>query len=213
MSREISLISIDGDPLAPNGGRQQRGQDGYVKELSRYLGAFGLKIDVYCRWNNDQLLSQEDFSRGARVIRIPIDTPEDIGKEKSIQYLKDIATWIPTFQIKQGLHYSLVHSQSYLSGPVGIHLKDIWGIPHVHSFHSLGYVEEEVFGSNIQGTTPRNKIEKLICSKADRIITSNHQDLIDLTELYQVDHTLWCKSGNLPTSPPIRVPPGYCLPR
>ena len=132
MSWEISLISLQSDPLAPPGSPHYGGINVYVKELSRYLGAFGLKIDVYSRWENDQQPGHEDYSRGTRVIRIPIGPPEEIQKEKIIRHLKDIAAWIPSYQIKQGLHYSLVHSHYYLSGVVGIHMKDTWGIPLVH---------------------------------------------------------------------------------
>jgi len=52
MSWNVAFISIHGDPLAPLGGPHHGGQNVYVKELSRYLGALGLKIDVYSRREN-----------------------------------------------------------------------------------------------------------------------------------------------------------------
>ena len=187
MSREISFISLQSDPLAPPDGTQYGGQNAYIKELSRYLGAFGFKIDVYSRWENDQQPGHEVYSKGTRVIRIPVGPPEEIQKEKILRHLKEIAAWIPTYQIKQGLHYSLVHSHYYLSGVVGIHMKDTWGIPLVHTFHSLGAIKEEILGSGSHNPETRQKIEKMICSKADRIIATNSQEKADLIELYQAD--------------------------
>ena len=187
MSWEISLISIHGDPLILPGYPHHGGQNVHIKELSRYLGGTGLKIDVYSRLENDLLPSQEDYSRGTRVIRIPVGPPERLEAEKIIPYLKDIAIWIPTHQIQQGLHYNLVHSNTYLSGPVAIHLKNTWGIPLVHTFHSLSITEDEILGPENHNPEIRHKIEKLICDNADRIITPNDQEKADLIDLYQVD--------------------------
>lgn len=186
MSWEISYISLLGDPLERHGSPNYAAERVYVNELSRYLGTLGLKIDVFSRWENDQQPSMEDYSRGTRVIRIPVGPPEKIQQERLIPLLKDIATWIPTYQIQQGLHYNLVHTYTYLSGPVGIHLKDTWGIPLVHTFDSLSAVEMEILGSDFQGMEIQQKIEKLICSRADGIIAQNKQEKLDLIELYNV---------------------------
>ena len=62
MSWEIAFISIHGDPLARLGGTHHGGQNVYVKELSRYLGALGLSIDVYSRWENTEQPNEEKYS-------------------------------------------------------------------------------------------------------------------------------------------------------
>lgn len=187
MSQEIAFLSLDGDPLAIPGRPHPTRQNLYVNELSRYLGGIGLQIDVYSRRKSGQQPNHEEYSRGARIVRIPIGPPGEIHGEELVPYLKDIADWFTPFQIKQGLQYKLVHSHSYLSGPVGIHFKNTWGIPFLHTFHSLGLVEKEIFGPEDQPPEIRLKIEKLICRNADRIIVANTQEKMDLEELYQVN--------------------------
>ena len=187
MSWDISFISLHGDPLAKLGGPHHGGQNVYVKELSRYLGAFGLTVDVYSRWEDDQQPDQENYSRGTRVIRIPIGPPQEIQKEELIKLLRDIAGWIPSYQIQQGLKYNLVHSHYYLSGAIGLHLKNTWGIPLVHTFHSLGVIKEETLGIGDQSPDARLEIEKRLCQSADRIIATNPQEKEDLVDLYQTD--------------------------
>ncbi len=187
MSWEVSFISLDGDPLAPLEEHQYGVQTGYVKELSRYLGAYGLTIDVYSRLDNDQLPSPEKYSRGTRVIRIPVGPPNSIQKELIISLLREIASWIPSYQIKQELKYNLVHSHYYLSGAIGIHLKNTWGIPLVHTFHSLGVIEGQILGDDDQSPAARVEIEKKICQSADRIIATNIQEKEDLIEHYYTD--------------------------
>lgn len=187
MSWEVSFISLHGDPLAELGGPHHGGQNVYVKELSRYLGAFGLTVDVFSRWENEQQPDMEKYSRGARVIRIPVGPPQEIQKEELIKLLRDIAGWIPSYQIQQGLQYSLVHSHYYLSGAVGLHLKNTWGIPLVHTFHSLGVIKEETLGIKDHSPDARMEIEKRLCQTADRIIATNPQEKDDLVELYHTD--------------------------
>jgi glycosyltransferase involved in cell wall biosynthesis len=187
LSGKISFISIDRDPLGSSDGYQSGGQSPFVKELSSNLGDLGQDIHVYTRKDNDLLPDQEELSHGAKVLRVPIGPGRVVPEKRFIQYLKDIATWIPTFQIQHGLHYDLVHTHSYLSGPVGIHLKDTWGIPFIHSFYSLGLSEEELPGSSDPGSNTRHKIEKMICTQADRIIAMSDQDRIDLIEIYQAN--------------------------
>lgn len=187
MSWKIAFISIHGDPLARLGGTHHGGQNVYVKELSRYLGAYGLSIDVYSRWENNEQPSEEIYSKGTQVLRIPVGPPESIQKEKIVTLLGDLASWIPTYQIKEGLHYNLVHSHYYFSGAVGIHLKNTWGIPLVHTFHSLGAVKGATLGVDDSSPDARFEIEKKICQSADRIIATAPQEKVDLVEYYQAD--------------------------
>jgi D-inositol-3-phosphate glycosyltransferase len=189
MSWEISFISLHGDPLARLGGPHHGGQNVYVKELSRYLGALGLNIDVYSRWENSEQPALEKYSRGAQVIRIPVGPPEPVQKDRILGMLKEIATWIPDYQIKSGRKYQLIHSHYYLSGAIGIHLKNVWGTPLVHTFHSLGAVKGEALGYQDLSPDVRIEIETKICQFADRIIATNPQEVEDLIEFYQADPT------------------------
>jgi glycosyltransferase involved in cell wall biosynthesis len=187
MSRAISFVSVHGDPLAPLGGPHHGGQNVYVKELSRHLGALGLEIDVYSRWENQHQPADEKYSRGTRVIRVPVGPPDAIQKEQIISLLKDIASWIPEFQAEHGLQYGLIHSHYYFSGAVGIHLKNVWGIPLVHTTHSLGAIKEAALGNKDHSPNARFKIEQKICQEADRIIATSPQEKFDLQEYYQAD--------------------------
>ena len=96
-------------------------------------------------------------------------------------------TFIPSYQIQQGLQYKLVHSHYYLSGAIGIHLKNTWGIPLVHTFHSLGAIKEESLGNLDTSPEARLKIERKLCQFADRIIATNPQEKEDLIDHYQTD--------------------------
>ena len=57
-----------------------------------------------------------------------------------------------------------------------MHLKDTWGIPLVHTFHSLGAVKGETLGGKDQSSGARFEIEKKICQSADRIIATSPKE-------------------------------------
>ena len=187
MTLAVSFVSIHGDPLAPLGGSHHGGQNVYVKELSRHLGGYGLKVDVYSRRENDQQPSLEPYSRGTRVIRVPIGPPQAIPKEQIISLLKEIALWIPSYQQEHDLRYDLIHSHYYLSGAAAVHLKHAWSIPLVHTFHSLGAVKGAALGEKDRSPDARHQIEKRICQEADRIIATCPQEESDLVEYYGAD--------------------------
>jgi D-inositol-3-phosphate glycosyltransferase len=187
MPLNISFVSVHGDPLAKLGGSHHGGQNVYVKELSRYLGALGLIIDVYSRWEDSDQEEIKKYSRGTQVIRIPVGPAESVQKEQILEMLKDIAAWIPSYQLKKGTPYQLVHSHYYFSGLVGIHLKNTWGVPLVHTFHSLGAIKEQALGSQDKSPDARIKIEKKICQEADRIIATAPQEVQDLIKFYNAD--------------------------
>jgi D-inositol-3-phosphate glycosyltransferase len=147
----------------------------------------GLTIDVYSRWEDPEQPEKEKITNNARVIRIPVGPADAVQKEKIVGMLKDIATWIPPYQIKNGLQYDLVHSHYYFSGAVGIHLRETWGIPMVHTFHSLGAIKEEALGNKDKSPGTRFQIEKRICQEADRIIATAPQEKMDLEDFYDTD--------------------------
>ncbi len=185
MSWEIAFLSLHGDPLAPLGGTHHGGQNVYVKELSRYLGALGLAVDVYSRWESDQQQEIEKYSRGTRVIRIPVGRPRIIQKEQTVSLLPEIASWIPDFCSRLGQSYQLIHSHYYFSGAVGIYLRNTWKVPLVHTFHSLGSVKELALGNHDPSPSARVDIERKICQAADRIVATTPQERLDLIEHYQ----------------------------
>ena len=185
MAWNIAFLSIHGDPLAPLGGSHHGGQNVYVKELSRYLGALGLKVDVYSRRESPRQDSHQKYSRGAAVYRIPAGPPEVIQKEKTLSLLPEIASWIQGRISERGDPYRLIHSHYYFSGAVGLDLKRVSGTPLVHTFHSLGAVKQSALQDLDSSPDTRFEIEQKICRGADRIIATCQQEKIDLITHYQ----------------------------
>ena len=84
--------------------------------------------------------------------------------------------------------YDVVHSHYWLSGWVGRSTKEIWGIPLVASFHTLGKVKN---ASLAPGERPESAArlagEEAVIGDADRIMAATPAEAAQLVGLYTAD--------------------------
>jgi D-inositol-3-phosphate glycosyltransferase len=159
----------------------------YVKEMSRYLGAQGLQVDVFSRWESPDQSDVEEIGPGARVIRVQIGPPEHLPKERTILFLEELADWIDCFQEENRADYRLIHGHYYFSGAVSLSLRERWCVPFVETFHSLGLIKRRALGSEDPSPTRRLEIERQIAQTAERIIATAPQEKADLATAYGAD--------------------------
>src|SRR5207248_7093132 len=81
--------------------------------------------------------------------------------------------------------YSLIHSHYWLSGWVASRLRDEWGVPWFHTFHTLARVKNERAAEGaIVEPEHRIAVEQAIVRNCDRLIASSTQEADDLIRLY-----------------------------
>jgi D-inositol-3-phosphate glycosyltransferase len=82
-------------------------------------------------------------------------------------------------------YYDLVHSHYWLSGQVGFLLRDRWGVPLVHSAHTLAKVKNAALA---EGDTPEPRFreigEQQVVDEADQLIANTDVESAQLTDLY-----------------------------
>src|SRR4029079_13699673 len=84
--------------------------------------------------------------------------------------------------------YDMVHSHYWLSGWVGDRAKEIWGVPHVTSFHTLGKVKNSALGEgDAPQPTSRLTGEERIVAAVDRILAPTSVEADALVGLYGAD--------------------------
>jgi D-inositol-3-phosphate glycosyltransferase len=75
-----------------------------------------------------------------------------------------------------------------LSGWVGARAKEIWGVPHVASFHTLGRIKNAALPPGDRPEAPlRLAGEHGVVAVADRILAPTQQEAADLVGLYGAD--------------------------
>ncbi|WCK55602.1 glycosyltransferase [Aneurinibacillus sp. Ricciae_BoGa-3] len=175
MRKNILFISDHGDPLAKLGGVQSGGQNNYVRQLALALDRIGWRVDVVTHWSDEDTPRIEHFGDNCRVIRIEAGHKGFVSKNK-------MYTMLPAFykEIKSSLslkNYALVHTHYWLSGLLGQAIQKEYGIPFVHTSHSLGISKEMATG---QRDEIRFAAERTVLSSAARIVatTVNEKSLI-----------------------------------
>ncbi len=82
-------------------------------------------------------------------------------------------------------HYDLVHSHYWLSGQVGWLAKDRWGVPLVHTAHTLAKVKNRLLADG-DAPEPMARVigEEHVVAEADRLVANTPTEARELMDLY-----------------------------
>jgi len=194
------IISDHADPLAPVGGLESGGQNIYVLELAKNLSKYNWGIDVFTRWNNPRKKQVSRINRRARVIRIKAGPLKKIPRDEIADHLTEFAENIIEFKSRENIDYSLIHANYWMSGWIGLRLREIYNLPLIQIFHSLGRVkyqalknidEQKVSSGYFNSDFIKNRLrtEKAILQKADIILASSPLEKRDMLKHYQANGT------------------------
>src|SRR5213078_2399784 len=82
-------------------------------------------------------------------------------------------------------YYDVIHSHYWLSGQVGWLAKDRWGVPLVHSMHTMAKVKNANLADGDEPEPVAREIgETQVVAEADRLIASTDDEARQLVELY-----------------------------
>ncbi|MBE0409405.1 MAG: glycosyltransferase [Anaerolineales bacterium] len=185
----IATISYHTCPLATLGGKDTGGMNVYIRELTKQLGHLGVHVDVFTRSQDEHVPHVlHDLGYGNRVVHVPAGPETPLSKDELQRYVGEFAEGILEFIEKKDLTYDLIHSHYWLSGLVAIELSEIWKIPIIHMFHTLGVMKQRVAKTpNENDGDFRLKGEKKILQRADKIVAATPAEYAQLQWLYQAD--------------------------
>lgn len=181
--RRIAVISVHSCPLASLGGKQTGGMSVYVKEMAQEMGRRGLQVDIFTRCHDASLPQVEEWAAGARVIHLPAGEPKEMAPETLYGHLPPFLGHILRFGEKNDLKYDLIQSHYWLSGWVAARLRDLWGIPLVAMFHTLGEVKNWARPEE-QESPLRIETERDVLASADAVIASSPDEKAQMLRLY-----------------------------
>jgi D-inositol-3-phosphate glycosyltransferase len=167
------------------------GMNVYVRSVSRRLAEMGIAVDIFTRWSGKGELVRE-VDPGVRVIHLVAGPDRPIPKENLEDHLCEFMYSLLHFEAEEARRlglvspvYDVVHSHYWLSGRVGRHVAERWGVPLVQSFHTLGRVKNLNLVAGDQ-PEPRARIaaEERIVDQADCILAPTVDEANDLVRLY-----------------------------
>ena len=184
----VALISYHSSPLGEPGSGDSGGMTVYVREIAEAQARLGIRTDIFTR-HDGRSPRVTELSRGVRVVSVVAGPEAAVAKGDMPLYLRDFAAGIEMFARSQGLEYDLVHSHYWQSGLAGKQLAETWGVPLVHSHHTLGRVKNHFLApGDIPEPQSRLSGEADVISAADVLIASTDDEWEHLACLYCAPH-------------------------
>jgi len=180
---KIAMLSVHSCPVGELGTKDTGGMSVYIRELARELGKRGHWVDIYTRIHDPKDRIIIEPGENARLIHLKAGDNGDMNKLAIYPYLADFAFALENFRKRDGHYYDVVHSHYWLSGRVGGWVKDLWGVPHVVMFHTLGKVKNAV-GVGEDEPSLRLVTENEVINRCHRIIAATEREKLDLMRYY-----------------------------
>jgi mannosylfructose-phosphate synthase len=146
------MLSTHGyfDPVPQLGRTDTGGQVVYVLQLARALTTYGIKVDIYTRWfdQNKPRIEPVPDNADVRIVRIPAGPWEFIPKEKIYNVLPELSENMTAFIREQDLGYDLFHGHYVDAGIVTLEVARELDRPAFFTAHSLGAWKKEQMGGD-----------------------------------------------------------------
>ena len=184
----VAVVSVHTSPLDQPGTGDSGGMNVFIREAAERLGVRDVDVDVYTRCRGGNLPEVEPLERGGRLIRVKAGPCTPVPKEELPRYLPEFLGGVLQRQRGERRPYDVVHTHYWLSGWVGRSAKEIWGVPLVASFHTLGKVKNY---SLAHGERPEPEVrldgEERVIADADRLVAATPAEAAQLVGLYRAD--------------------------
>lgn len=185
--QRLAMLSVHTSPLAPLGGKKTGGMNVYVRQLAQELGRRGIEVDIYTRRSStDQ--PDVDYALGdnVRVIHVQAGPIAPINPDEVYPHLSQFTAGVIAYAMLQHRCYDIVYSHYWLSGVVAYKLKESWGTPFVHMFHTLGQMKNRIL-TRQPAPDMRIHMETEITRWADVLVAATPAEQSQLLWLYRAD--------------------------
>nr|WP_028644674.1 D-inositol-3-phosphate glycosyltransferase [Nocardioides sp. URHA0020] len=187
--RRVAMVSLHTSPLDQPGTGDAGGMNVYVIELARRMAARGIEVDIFTRATSSLLDPVVSAGDGVRVRHIHAGPFEGLSKGELPGQLCVFAREVLRAEASQPVgHYDVVHSHYWLSGQVGALARDRWGVPLVHSMHTMAKVKNAALAL---GDTPEPDAriigEEQVVEAADMLIANTELEARQLIDLYDAE--------------------------
>lgn len=185
--RRVAMLSLHTSPLEQPGTGDAGGMNVYVSELAKRLTELGVEVEVFTRATSSERPQVERADAGFLVRNVVAGPLEPLPKaELPTQLCAFTAAVLRAEAAREPGWYDLVHSHYWLSGQVGWLAKERWGVPLVHSMHTMAKVKNAALA---EGDCPEPSAraigEAQVVEAADRLVANTVAEARDLIDLYQ----------------------------
>ena len=184
--RRVAVLSLHTSPLAQPGTGDAGGMNVYIAQTSRRLAERGVEVEIFTRATSSDQPPSHIAWPGVTVRHVIAGPFDGLDKDDLPGQLCSFAAGVMRAQARRPVgFYDLVHSHYWLSGQVGYLVRDRWGVPLVHSAHTLARVKNAALAGDDR-PEPGARVfgEDQVVAEADRLVANTGVEAAQLVELY-----------------------------
>ena len=189
MLRRAAVLSVHTSPLDQPGTGDAGGMNVYIVQTATRLARRGVEVEVFTRATSSELPPVVEIAPGVTVRHITAGPYEGLAKnDLPAQLCAFTAGVLRAEAHREPGYYDVVHSHYWLSGQVGWLARDRWGVPLVHTAHTLAKVKNAALAHG-DVPEPRTRVigEQQVVIEADRLVANTPVETAQLVELYGAD--------------------------
>jgi D-inositol-3-phosphate glycosyltransferase len=187
--RRVALLSVHTSPLEQPGTGDAGGMNVYIAQTATRMAERGIEVEVFTRATSSELPPVAELAPGVLVRHVHAGPFETLDRnELPAQLCAFTASVLRVEANHEPGYFDLVHSHYWLSGQVGWLARDRWGVPLVHTAHTLAKVKNAALA---EGDTPEPRTreigEQQVVDQADSLVANTEMEASDLLRRYDAD--------------------------
>ncbi len=162
------------------------GMNVYVLQSAKELAKRGVEVEIFTRATSSADEPVTEAAPGVLVRNIVAGPFEGLDKQDLPTQLCAFAAGVLREEARHDVgYYDLVHSHYWLSGQVGWLARDRWGVPLVHTAHTLAAVKNASMAAGDSPEPAARQIgEQQVVAEADRLIANTSGEAQQLVDIY-----------------------------
>jgi len=161
----------------------------YIVEVAKRLAARGIEVDIFTRATSRALPPVVELEPGVQVRNVVAGPFEELDRSELPAQLCGFTSGVLLAEAAgEPGHYNVVHTHYWLSGQVGWAATQRWGVPLVHSMHTLAKVKNAALAAGDSPEPPGRVLgEEQVVDSADRLIANTDDEARQLIVRYGAD--------------------------
>ncbi|WP_216210772.1 D-inositol-3-phosphate glycosyltransferase [Amycolatopsis aidingensis] len=187
--RRVAVLSVHTSPLEQPGTGDAGGMNVYIGQTAIEMARRGVSVEIFTRATSSDQPPVAELAPGVLVRHIPAGPYEPLSRaELPAQLCAFTSGVLRTEAFHEPGYYDVIHSHYWLSGQVGWLARDRWGVPLVHTAHTLAKVKNAALAEG-DSPEPRTRVigEEQVVAEADRLVANTPVEARELIALYDAD--------------------------
>ncbi|WP_455432869.1 D-inositol-3-phosphate glycosyltransferase [Streptosporangium soli] len=182
----VATISMHTSPLDQPGTGDAGGMNVYIVEAAKRLAELNVEVEIFTRQTARGLPPSVELVPGVTVRHVTAGPYEELDKgDLPGQLCAFLSGVLRTEATYDPGRYDVIHSHYWLSGQVGWLAKERWGVPLVHTMHTMAKVKNLLLADDDRPEpTARVLGEEQVVEIADRLVANTAAEAQELIDLY-----------------------------